>query len=73
MFDGIPVDSLTAPGLLLIAVLMLFLGWIVTKREHDDVKRQRDSWKALAEKQLENDETIIDLLRSIKRASESSQ
>lgn len=71
--DGISISDLTAPGLLLILILMLFTGAIVTKREHDDVKQQRDTWQEVAKKeqdghriQTEVNQTVLALLRSIK-------
>ena len=76
MIDGIPLSDLTAPAVLLIAVLLVLLGWLVPKRILDDAIRQRDRAMALAEKTQQDNEVTHDLLRAIKnggsdRAEES--
>lgn len=76
MIDGIPLADLTAPAVLLIAVLLVLLGWLVPKRILDDAIRQRDRAMALAEKTQQDNEVTHDLLRAIKnggsdRAEES--
>lgn len=55
-----PGDYLTAEilngggfvGLCGLFVLALARGWLVTAREHNDVKRDRDEWKSYAKRGL---------------------
>lgn len=77
MIGGVPVSDLTPLGLLLVLVLMLFTGWVVTKREHEDVKKQRDTWQQIAQTeqehhkaQTEANRLMVDLLKSIKRVGD---
>jgi Na+-transporting methylmalonyl-CoA/oxaloacetate decarboxylase gamma subunit len=46
MFDGVPVDKLTAPLLLLLAVLMVFLGLLVPRYVYKAKEKECEAWKA---------------------------
>jgi len=48
MFDGLPIAIFTDAGpvaLLSVAVWMIFTGRLVTKREVDDLRADRDLWR----------------------------
>jgi hypothetical protein len=45
MFDGIPVDKLSAPLVLLIAVLMVFLGLLVPRYVYKAKEKECEAWK----------------------------
>lgn len=79
MIDGIPIGDLTAPGLLLVAVLMVFLGWLVPKSTLKKAEAEADRWqrayetaeqaRALSESQkaelLENSKTTVAVLTAL--------
>jgi hypothetical protein len=44
--DGIPVVGLTAPALLGLAILLLLTGRLIPRRTYDDLKQDREDWKA---------------------------
>jgi len=62
MLDGLPVIGMTAPALLLIAVLMVFRGTLVTRREVDSKDREI---AYLREAGVEKDKTIADFKEAI--------
>lgn len=43
---GIPVSALAPSALAGLAVLLVFTGWLIPKRTHDDVTHDRDEWRA---------------------------
>lgn len=43
---GIPVGALAPSALAGLAVLLVFTGWLIPKRTHDDVTHDRDEWRA---------------------------
>jgi len=49
MFDGIPIQNLTAPTLLGITVLMLLLGLLIPRFVYKEKKEEAASWKAAYE------------------------
>lgn len=51
MLDNIPVVGLTAPGLLMITVLLLFTGRLFPRATVEDLKQERDTWRAAYEKE----------------------
>lgn len=51
MLEGIPLMGLTAPGLLMIAVLLLFTGRLFPRATVTDLKEERDTWRAAYEKE----------------------
>lgn len=53
MLDGLPVGDLTERGLLLLAILMVFLGWLVPKRILDDKKEEAERWRKAYEAEKE--------------------
>jgi hypothetical protein len=54
MFDGVPVDKLTAPLLLLLAVLMVLMGLLVPRWTYKRLERERDDWKLAFEVERES-------------------
>ena len=44
--DGLPVGGLSAAAILGIAVLMILRGQLVPRRTHDEVRTDRDTWRA---------------------------
>lgn len=60
MWDGISIIGLTAPGLLLIAVLMVLTGRLVPKSTHEQTVKERDQWRAAYE--------VAELARSTQEA-----
>lgn len=48
MLDGIPIGSLTAPTLLGIAVLMVFLGALVPRYIYREKVREAENWRKVA-------------------------
>lgn len=60
--SGIPVIGLTAPALLLVAVLMIFRGTLVTRREVNAKDAEIDY---LRETCAEKDRTITDFQEAI--------
>lgn len=51
MFQGIPVEQLTAPALCGIAVLMVFLGFLVPKRFYREKVEESQRWQLAFEVQ----------------------
>ena len=45
MLDGIPVGDLTAPGLLGLAVLMVFAGFLVPRYLYNEKKQESENWR----------------------------
>lgn len=43
---GIPVSALAPSALAGLAVLLVFTGWLIPKRTHDEVTHDRDEWRA---------------------------
>lgn len=66
MFEGIPVVGLTAPGLLGIFVLLLFLGRIVPRSTLRDKQVESDQWREAYEAEREarasSDAQTVELL-----------
>jgi len=62
MLEGVPVLGLTAPALLLLAVLMIFRGTLVPRREVDSKDREI---AYLREAGVEKDKTIADFKEAI--------
>lgn len=57
MLDGVPIVQLT-PGILLgVGILAILTGRLVPRRTYDDVKEDRDSWRAAH--QLSEHERVI--------------
>jgi hypothetical protein len=79
MIDGIPLSDLTAPGLLLIAVLMVFVGWLIPKPMYREKKIEAEKWQkayeierearsvsdAQTRELLENSKTTIKVLSAL--------
>lgn len=68
VIEGMPFDpsNVGVVGLCVLFVVALTRGWIVTRREVDDIRQQRDDALARAEGRTQTDEVILDLLRAIK-------
>lgn len=49
MIAGIPVDKLSAPVLVAIAILMIFNGALVPKRYYNEKKAEAERWQLAAE------------------------
>lgn len=73
MLDGIPLDKLTAPFLLLLAVLMVFLGLLVPRWTYKRLERERDNWKLAFENEqaarLASDKQTAELLELAKTSN----
>lgn len=54
------IGSLSATGLLILAVVALLKGWVVTKREHDGCRQMVDFWRDRALAALEAAETATE-------------
>lgn len=46
---GLPLTALGPGALLSIAILLLLFGRLVTRRELDDIKEDRDKWRETAQ------------------------
>jgi hypothetical protein len=44
--SALPVGGFSAGAILAVVVLMLFRGQLVTKREHEETRADRDTWRA---------------------------
>lgn len=70
MLDGIPFADLTAPTLLGIFVLMMFLGRIVPRRTLDDQIKQTEKWQTAYELErqarVSSDSQTTELLEIVK-------
>lgn len=53
MIDGVPLGDLTAPGLLLVAVLLVFLGWLIPKNVYKEKKEEAERWQKAYETERE--------------------
>lgn len=66
MLEGIPIVGLTAPGLLGIFVLLMFLGKIVPRATLIDKQKEADQWRAAYEAEREarvsSDAQTVELL-----------
>lgn len=78
LIEGIPVESVGVAGLLVGLFWMLATGRLVTRREADDIKADRDVWRAnaldqkgLLTQMLSTQETTNRLLRAIPHVEES--
>jgi len=54
-----------------IAVLVICLtaflrGWVVTKREHLDVVRERDAWRAVALRGSKTGKEVVEVLKGMR-------
>jgi len=47
---GIPLNGLTAPALLGLAILLLLLGKLIPRRTYEDLKDDRDRWREAHDK-----------------------
>lgn len=45
-FEGVPIVGLSAPVLLGIFVLLVFRGFLVPRKTYEDMKEDRDFWRA---------------------------
>lgn len=70
MLDGIPLSTLTPSFLLGLAVLMVFLGWIVPKRTltraDEEAARWRKAYEAEREARATSDAQTVELLEVAK-------
>lgn len=66
MLEGIPIVGLTAPGLLGIFVLLMFLGKIVPRATLLDKQKEADQWREAYEAEREarasSDAQTVELL-----------
>lgn len=72
MIEGIPIEGIGVGGLLVGLFWMLATGRLVTRREADDIRADRDVWRAnaldqkgLLTQMLTGQETTNRLLRAI--------
>lgn len=74
MFEGIPIAQLTPSALLLLAVLMVFLGWLIPKRIYLEKVKEAEQWHQAYELErtarVSQDAQVRELLE-IARTSES--
>jgi len=77
----LPLELLLAKwgptGLLALCVLLIVLGRLIPKITYDDVRRQRDEWKKIAEealaqntKLLESSRVADDTFRALRRVAQ---
>lgn len=63
----LPLDLLVAKwgptGLLALCVLLIVLGRLIPKITYDDVRRQRDEWKKVAEEALKQNSKLLESSR----------
>jgi hypothetical protein len=60
MIDGIPVGNVVGVGTLFaLTFLALIKGWLVVKIHYDDVKEERDYWRATAKKSSEQVDALV--------------
>lgn len=78
MIEGIPIESIGVGGLLVALFWMLATGRLVTRREADDIRADRDVWrssfldqKGLLTQVLTEQETAVRLLRAIPHVEDS--
>lgn len=68
--DSLPqfadLNGVTVVGVCVFVMIAIAFGWLVTKREHEDVKRQRDRALDALQTNTETNETILYLLRAIR-------
>ena len=57
MIAGIPVRDLTAPALVSIFVLLIFLGLLVPRRTYRDKSEESDRWRVAFETEREARQT----------------
>lgn len=73
MLDGIPVDKLSAPLLLLIVALMVFLGLLIPRWTYKRLEKERDNWKLAFENEqkarLASDKQTAELLELAKTSN----
>lgn len=48
MIEGIPIEGIGVAGLLVLLFIMLATGRLVTRREQQNVEKDRDAWRDLA-------------------------
>lgn len=56
---GLPVVGLTAPFLLGLSVLLLLTGKLIPRRTYDDLRKDRDDWKAAHAKSEETRAELV--------------
>lgn len=63
----LPLELLLAKwgptGLLALCVLLIIIGRLIPKPTHDDVRRQRDEWKKVAEEALAQNSKLLESSR----------
>lgn len=84
-FDGIPIVGMTSPALLGIVILLILTGKLIPRRTYDDMKEDRDSWRAAhavseearihtaqqLDEMMEVGQTVKDVLQALRRAEEA--
>jgi hypothetical protein len=78
MIDGIPINDLTAPSLLGIAIVLILLGWLVPRSTLKDKKEESEKWQQAYEaerkaRSLSDAQTaeLLELARTSKHLLES--
>lgn len=70
MFDGIPLENLSAKVLLGIAVLMILMGLLVPRRTYNDKVKESERWRLAFETsekaRAESDKQATELLEVAK-------
>lgn len=70
MFEGIPIVGLTAPTLLLVAVLLIFTGRLIPQRYYKEKVEEATRWKLAYEDEKEarrvSNAQSMQLLESVK-------
>jgi hypothetical protein len=73
MFDGIPVDKLSAPVILGIAVLMVLFGLLVPRRTYKRMEKEAENWRlafeASEKARLASDKQTAELLELAKTSN----
>ncbi len=80
MIDGIPILDFGAGALVTVFVLAILTGRLIPRRTYDDMREERDTWRASAErsaehatKLLDNSELTVEIVKSVKRLAESGE
>ena len=70
MLEGIPILGLSAPALLGIAILLMFTGRLFPRSTVQDLRQERDTWRAAYETEREArakaNQQSIELLEGLK-------
>jgi hypothetical protein len=52
------ISSASGPAILAMVIIAWLKGWIVTRREFDEASKQRDEWKEIALRDINNTDRL---------------